>query len=154
MILWRPYYDSIEELPLYNWLNLNKGEYRYLLKPFYFQFVSRLKETEKRKERWFKLYDEYIEKIGITDDYKELLQAMKRHGDAICAYMENPNTLNKVNLQVAELGIQEISSGEKGKFSEFVAMVEKYLGFQLNLKEISVERFYAYVELIKKDKNG
>lgn len=127
---------------------------KYLLRPFYAGFVSRLKETEKRKERWFKLYDEYIEKIGLTDDYKELLSAMKKHGKAICDYMENPNTLNKVNLQVAELNMQEISSGDKGKFSEFVAMVEKYLGFPINLKEISVERFYAYVELMKKERNG
>lgn len=139
---------------MHNWLKLNAGEYKYLLKPFWIGFVSKLKETESRRNRWFRIYDEYIEKIGLTDDYKELLQAMQKHGKSIADFIQDPNGLNKANMQIAELEMKEITSAEKGKFSEFVAMVEKFLGFQINLKEISVERFYAYVEIMKKENNG
>lgn len=153
MIYLKPYYNSIEELPMFNWLKLNSGEYKYLLKPFWLSMVERMKETPKRKARWFALYDQYINEIGLTEDYKELLRAMKKHGLACVRYIQNPTSLNATKMAAAESEIQDLSKGEKGKFEEFVAMVEKYMGIPVNLKKISVKRFYAYVEIMKKE-NG
>ena len=41
--------------------------------------------------------------------------------------------------------------GKGGRFSEFVASVEKYMGIAIDLNNITVDKFYSYVKLMEKE---
>lgn len=141
-------YSTIDELPMYNWLEITKGDFGWL-------FVEYRKPTKRETkwltEVWTKIYDQYIEKVGLTDDYLDLLEAMRKCTLAICRNALKPSSLNATREAEARQSLEKMTSGETGKFSDFVAMVEKYMGFRLNLKEISVESFYSYVSIMKKE---
>lgn len=141
-------FSTIDTLPMHNWLEITKGDLGWL-------FVEYRKPTKREMkwlgDVWVKIYDQYIEKIGLTDDYIDLLEAMKKCTIAICRNALNPSSLNATREAEARQNLERMTSGETGKFSEFVALVEKYMGFRLNLKEISVESFYSYVSIMKKE---
>ncbi len=148
-LLKKPYYESINDLPMHNWLELNKGKYEYLLKPFWFFWVERLKETPGRKLKWQALYDQFIKEIGLPDDFVELLRIMEKHRAAILENIISPTNLTKTRLLDYEGQVKNYGQKEGGKFTEFVAAVEKYMGVPIDLKNISVLKFYSCVALMQ-----
>lgn len=148
----KPYYETIDELPMRNWLECNKGNFGYL-----YREPKDIKLNDKVRELWQKLYDEFILEIGLTPDYLDLLSAMKRHGLAIIDWMVKQDSLSKTKMAAAESEIESMvqSGGKGGKFSHFVASVEKYMGIQIDLNVVSVTKFYSYVKLMEQEvKNG
>ena len=141
-------YSSISELPMYNWLEITKGNMGFLFLKYQ---KPRKIDAKRLTEAWTKIYDQYIEKVGLTEDYIDLLEAMRKCTIAICRNALTPSSLNATREAEARDILDKMTSGEAGKFSEFVALVEKYMGFRLDLKDVSVESFYSYVGIMKKE---
>lgn len=140
-------YKSISDMPMHNWLECNKGN----LGALYLDPIT-VKPNKELFELWTKIYDEYIEKIGLTPDYVELLEAMKKYTDMVCNYIEKPNSLNGTKLAAAKDVVEMLSNPSgNGKFTEFVAAIEKYMGIAIDLHTITVERFYSYVKLMERE---
>jgi hypothetical protein len=144
-------YSGIEDLPMYNWLELTKqgtplSDAGYLLVTY-----KKVTPTVELKVLWTKIYDQYIKEIGLTPDYRALLEAMKQCTQAMIDSALEPSSLNATKEARAKKIIELMTTGKVGKFSEFVAAVEKYMGLRVDLKTISVERFYSYVGLMQKE---
>lgn len=132
---------------MFNWIELNKGDLGWL-----FVAYRKVKHTDKLEKYWEMLYDEYINEIGLTDDFVELIEAMKRATILIVDAIQHPTSLNVTKAEAAKELVERLSTGGKDtKFGEFVAAVEKYMGIPINFKTISVERFYSYVRLMEKE---
>lgn len=141
-------YSTIDELPMLNWLECSKGNFGYL----YVKYRNPTRLGLPRLMRvWETIYNQYIKEIGLTEDYEELLEAMRKCTLAICKNALTPSSLNATREAEARKRVELLSSGEGGKFAEFVAAIEKYMGFKLDLREVSVSKFYAYVALMKKE---
>lgn len=131
------------------WLGVNRGDmgflfvkYRKVAKPYPGNLVK----------LWDKIYDEYIAQVGLTDEYLDMMDSMQKLTEALIEATLKPTSLNKTRLASAQAEYDMNSSPSgNGSFAEFVAGVEHYLGFQLNLNEVSVGRFYAYVKVMKRE---
>lgn len=140
-------YLSIYDLPMANWLECNKGNLGYL-----YHRPKKVNVNKSLIDLWTKIYDQYIAEVGLTDDYVELLEAMKKWTIRACEYIENPNSLNGTKEAEAKDLVESLSNvGKGGRFSEFVASVEKYMGIAIDLNNITVDKFYSYVKLMEKE---
>ena len=147
IMLFTKKYLSISDLPMYNWLECNKGNLGYL-----YHKPKKVEANKSLIDLWTKIYDEYIKEIGLTDDYVELLEAMKKWTIAACDYMIETNSLNGTKEAEAKDLLESLTNKSAGgKFAEFVAAIEKYMGIPIDLHKITVEKFYSYVKLMEKE---
>jgi len=147
------YYESIDELPIYNWRKINEtNDLKYLLK-------QKCGLTKKKflilQQAWEKLYDNFLDTFGINDDFKKVME-LKRDILVLKINMQmdkDPFIINFIEMKEVELNAI-IKSGESGiSFNEIKAHVAKFMGFAINEKETSTRDYYTYVELFKKE-NG
>ena len=76
------FYKSIEDIPLFNWVKVNAGEMNFLL-------INKedSASNEELSEAWDILFDDYIEKRGLSKSYKQLLNVMKKKAILECDYI-------------------------------------------------------------------
>lgn len=134
---------------MWNWLELNRGNMGWL----YLKYRDVKKPNKKHEKAFEILYDQYIERIGLTKDYVELLETMKQHAEAIFDWIVNKDTLSYTVKEELKIALDQMMKGEKSNstFMQFVTAVEKYQGVEIDLKRISVEKFYSIVKNLENE---
>lgn len=149
------YYSSLDDLPIFNWRMINeKNDLEFLLKK---KKKLTEKEQEKLKEVFEIIYDSFIDAWGISDQYRRILE-LKRDIAVLQArmFLEKDRSI-KTEIRIADHELNMLlNKNENGKqsFSEVKAYVDKFMGFRINAHETSVNEYYGYLELMKKQNNG
>ena len=142
------FYTTIEDMPIYNWFKVNStGDLRFVL------IKHRTKyDTIKAKESFESLYSEYIDVFGISDSYVKVLELKARIAELRIdkAITEDSFIQNFINM--AEMDLKDLySQTNKTNTNEVKVHLEKYLGFRLNEKEVSVKEYYTYLNVMSTD---
>lgn len=122
---------------------------------YVYRDYEKRKECRESREIYNKISDQFFNKYGFTDDFKEYLASTKRIllKKLDCYLSENRAGLTIVKLEEKEL---DAKYSEKVKDSDYWGMVsslEQSIGFQINTKEMSMDRFYSHLNIqIKKNK--
>tara|TARA_R110000803_G_scaffold98237_2_gene166392 strand:+ start:128 stop:565 length:438 start_codon:yes stop_codon:yes gene_type:complete len=137
------YYNSITELPIYNFDVMCKtGDVSYLLKDGKDSFPEDIDEIA----LWSDLYNEFLETFGLSDKFKKYLKlrakATKLYKEALVDGHTHKITFAKLADMEAIDAIQEVDGGDLSKTS---ASLSKFYGFRINPMEISVKEYYSYV---------
>jgi hypothetical protein len=143
-------YESIEDFPVYNWFKcIETKDYSCCL-----MNVKQYKPTllVKCEEQFNKLYLEFIDTFGISKDLREIIELQKQIL-ALKIELKLGKRTAQTFLTIKELELDEKMETEKPKTNLHKVAIEKYLGFRLNLKEVTVKEYYNYLEAIKTD-NG
>lgn len=146
-------YQSIEELPIWNFDKMMKGEtLKYICKD-----PNKYKEDEqtliKAGEQWIKLYDEYLAHFGLSTSYEKILsQEDKITRLIIQRWLKEDKSLETI-IKIEQGKLNELNGKKKNSstFEEDVAVIEKYRGIGIDVKKTSVKMFYTYVKLMEKD---
>jgi hypothetical protein len=150
------YYKGIDDLPIWNFDILCKGEerdYQYLLKDIEDEFP----EDIDKEELWITIYDEYLKTYGLGEDYKEYCRLIRKASQAYHkVYFKNqPHqiTFGEIFTAQAEQLIRNIEGGD---LSVTCASLTKYMGIRINPMKTSVREFNSYIEIAKREseKNG
>lgn len=148
-------YKSINELPVKNWVELNKGDLSYLFINRTFGkvmlYIRGKKYLNKLNQVWETIYDEFIKEVGLTKEFKQTLELMKKVTLLKCENALNPKSITATRLAEAEESLESMTKEEKGNFELFLASVEKYMGIRVDLAKIAVARFYSYVKLMERE---
>lgn len=145
-------YTDIDEMPIYNWFKVhNTGDYSYVLVKKRKVFKTELKQLD---AAWRNLYDQYINEFGFSDSFLSILEKKQEiallqiekaeTGDAIY------NTL--IKLKQAELQRKEADQEKGMSFYEIKAHAEKKIGFQIDIRKMSVLEFYTTLKTIENAK--
>ena len=167
------FYDSIENLPVSVWFKIQKkGDTLLLAKntnlfialfflgliPVYnlhwclmlawagLWFIGAKLEVIISKYIYTNIYNEFIEKIGLTKDFLEYINAIKQLGMMQCTWIENPTPILKTEIAQKTIEIQNMLNKEEVKHNEIVAAVSKATGFRINPNEVTVLEFYSYIK--------
>lgn len=143
-------YKNASELPIWNyWQVINTGEVEYLIES------GKLSDDKKQRQKdlaelakiWdgieVELYDIFVK----DPDYITSLIEEKQYLYRIINAAIEPNAYNNL--------LKEVAENEKNKESEpfdyegSLAVLEKYLGFTINDKQMSVKRYYTHLRLMK-----
>jgi len=141
------YYQSIDEIPLFNWQKCLNGELKYV--------HLELKEEADNQEAFNKLYDEFLQKRGVNKEYKKYLDILKKKALLQCEFL-----ITKDNFKLTQIEIEDAKIVSLQKTSESGLSIEKtliylgkWLGYRLDWKVISVTEFYSIMEEYEKQSN-
>lgn len=144
------YYKSIEEMPIFNWLKVQeKNDLRYVLKKYRDATKGELGQLQVAVQL---MKNEYIDTFGISEEYKKLLVL----DDQIrILEIEYVTTGDRSKLTMIEYKSRQlkanIKTGVKADSGTVKIYVSKYMGFQVNFKEMSVKEFYSILREVVKE---
>lgn len=141
-------YESIDEMPIFNWFKcIENKDYLYCAKD------AKKANLEACKIAFSVLYEEYIDTFGINKQLGEIIdlqnQILVLKIDLI---LSNDNTI-KTFIELKELELEAVLNVKQTKTNFAKIAIEKYLGFRINEKEVTVKEYYDYLLAIQED-NG
>lgn len=150
MRLYKDSYKSIDDLPIYNWNEIHRtGNLVYLLRE-----RKKLNEFEKVSlgRRWTKIYDEYIKHFGFSETFIKVIEKQMYIAELMIEKAETGDKTINTFIEIERRALEKLKekTGD-GDFYESKAMMEKQLGFTIDVKKCSVVEFYSYIKSIEKD---
>lgn len=144
------YYKNLDELPVFNWFKLQEtNDLAFLLlkkRKCSKTEISRLENVVRQ------LTDEYIDTFGISDEFRNILE-LKR--DLLVKKIDlllTGKRINKTFIAVLEDKLKAaLNTKYKSDTASVSVYVSKYMGYQVNMKTISVKEFYSIINEIKKE---
>lgn len=100
-------------------------------------------------DTWSKLYTEYLEEFGVSDQYKSYIQAKCEECVHEIEAATGGGSLHKTLAQLSKLeaeAIEEKSSGNNSNIYELSAILSKKMSFRVDPKEVTVVEFYNYLK--------
>lgn len=139
-------YTTIEDFPAYNWFKcVEYKDYKYTLIDEK-EYKDELKEE--CEDAFNKLYCEFIDTFGISKELGDIVNLQNQ-----ILVLEIDLSLGKKTaktfLNIKKLELEEKLNVEKPKTNLHKVAIEKYLGFRLNLKEVTTLEYYNYLEALK-----
>ena len=113
----------------------------------------RCQTTQACQIKFSELYDEYIDTFGISQQLNDILSLQNE-----ILVLKIDLTLTKDNgiktfIELKELELADKLNVKQSKTNTAKVAIEKYLGFRINEKEVTVKEYYDYLQAIKED-NG
>ena len=135
-------FNSIDELPIWNWWKCSEtSNLVYLHKNSDYK-----KEDFSLFELWEDLNNQYFDEFGIGDRLIELMRLKKKWIIKKADYLLNENRFALTELDIIEAEMQDnADSGSRAKNSDTIIFLEEKLGREINPKEISVKKYYDYI---------
>lgn len=141
---------SGDTLPIWNyWMLTKEGKLDYLLKEG--STLSNFKDQRSKQlkqlaEAWEVISDE-MNDVFVKDP--DFVTSLIKEKDYIYKKIDatlNPTALTKLKLQVAE---KDRESESEFDYHTSIAILEKYLGFSIDDRKMSVKKYYTHLRLMK-----
>jgi len=150
------YYQSIDEMMLYNWIKIIEGDKTYCRKNL------NVGTKQKDEEAFQLLNDEYIKKFGLSKYYKHLLAAIKEKALAEIQYALTKDRHQLTVIEIKTLDLENIMKGGHNGLSieQMLIHLGRWMGTWLSSKELTVTEYFLMIEEYKKsnekilDKHG
>jgi hypothetical protein len=139
-------YKSLEELPIYNWDKcVRSGELKYLL------LDPNLKCDVDLLELFMKFHQDYLDIFGANEESERYLSLLKQkihHIEQIILGVKfHKNYLKIVDFEIEAI---EKKKGDSQDLFDICAILSKFMGFQLDVKKVTVIDYYKYIKLLEK----
>lgn len=148
------YYDSIDEISMYNWRKCISGDKRYT------RINIEIGDEKQDLDAWKRIYDTYLSLFGLSKQYKEYLSKQSAYIRALKKYAISGDDFDKndVNVLRAELDKMErdFSGDGSSSLDDVIVYVSKWLGGGfIDEKKTTVRQFYtAYNKMIEHGKEN
>lgn len=136
-------YTSIDDLPIKIWFKIHDtGDLSILClnEPIYFDGLELIFE---------KIYNEFIEKFGFSDEYLSDLASKKRlanlQADLIITGQRHFKTMIAIEKEIMK---QNALDYQKNDLDSTLAKMSKYYGFKLSSRDLTVTEYYSYINNI------
>jgi hypothetical protein len=139
------YYTTIEDLPVYNWNKIIEAQkYNYiLLNPLQKDY-----NVNECKNQFAVLYEEFIDTFGINEQLRGIIE------------LQNEITIYKIDIALGSKSLEALLKLTQSKLKKKLekkeskgnltkVYIEKFLGFRLNEKEVTVYEYYNYIKALE-----
>lgn len=151
MKLYQKVFRDIDEMPIYNWNKIHEtGDLKYLIKD---GFKAESYEIRFLLRRWKKIYEQYVNRFGFSDDFLSILELEKNIALLKIEKAERGDENIQTFIEIDEIKLQKKKSelnSVKSDFFDIKAGVESSLGFHIDPKKCTVVEFYSYIKTLKK----
>jgi hypothetical protein len=142
-------YETIDELPIKLWFDVHKtGNYGLLLKDIREVNTEELKQLF---ETWEKIYNQYIERFGLSPEFLEDLELQmeiaKEKAEFIITGQRHLRTMYRIKEE--ELASNQKGTQEPLELEALLAKMSKHYGFKLNSQELTTAQYYGYLKSVK-----
>jgi len=126
--------------------------YIYILKSY-----KKLPSTGKDMgQKWKDLYNEYILEFGINERYKDYLNKRREIAILKCDQVITDDKTIETFIEIKEIDLKEmLDSKEQARFIDVLTTIEKFIGFPVDSRCVSVLKYYSYLRNLERaSKNG
>jgi hypothetical protein len=142
----KSYFDSIKDIILENWWQVQMGNLKYTRKNIN---IGTKKQDEKAYER---INDSYIMEFGIDKTQKEIIELQRRIAILQCDFVIEEQRFLQNEIKRLQKEILALLTNTNGQDRDgLVIHLEKWLGFRINEKEITANKFYKIVREFEKE---
>lgn len=138
----KSYYESVEDMPLYNWHKCINGD-------FYYARVDEKQIDLPECENVFKkIYESYMNTFGIDKRYKERVDIIKKIALLQCDYLISKDQfkLTQIEVENAKLDFFKADTSNNVTLQTTLIHLSKWLGYRLDWKQVSVYEYYTLLE--------
>jgi hypothetical protein len=140
-------FRSIDELPIKIWFDIHSsGDYRLLLKGI----TKEECDFERLYDYWKELYNEYIERFGLSESFLENLnlqiEIAKLKADLLITGKRHLRTIIKIKEEELNYGNTRVK--KPLGLEELLARMSKFYSFKLESKELTVTQYYSYLNVV------
>jgi len=144
----KDYFNSIEELPIYNWWKI--AETANLI--WLHKNADYTKEDYSLVSLWNSLQNEYLDTFGITSEFEQILKLKKKWIITKSDYLLTNERFKLTELDMIEAEINEsMNSKITVDKDDTVIMLETKLNRELNPHKVSVKKYYNYINYFSKN---
>lgn len=141
-------YSELYDMPLLNWERCLEGEFMFIREK-----RSKQYDTDDIKA-FYVLYNKYIKKYGLGDDYNKYLEYQENYIELCAIYIDTGNERVLNDIAITKAKMEEIKpSNEKGMtIGQVVSMLSKWRGGAwISKKDISVEEYKDLLDLYERE---
>jgi hypothetical protein len=145
------FYESIEDMPLYNWNKCMSGDY------YYVRVDEKQLDLPSCEKAFKKLYDSYFEIFGIDKKYKEQIEVIKKIALLQCDYLITRDEFKITQIEVENAKLEMVKTGISSNVTLQTTLIylSKWIGYRLDWKQVTVYEYYTLLEESSKQaKNG
>ena len=145
------FYESIEDMPLYNWNKCMSGDY------YYVRVDEKQLDLPSCEKAFKKLYDSYFEIFGIDKKYKEQIEVIKKIALLQCDYLITRDEFKITQIEVENAKLEMVKTGSSSNVTLQTTLIylSKWIGYRLDWKQVTVYEYYTLLEESSKQaKNG
>lgn len=145
-MIYRTLYHTLDELPIYNWVEFNKTGNKSLLvkKPG----VLWPRDTDAVIDT---LMDSYYKAYGKTPEFIQYLKDLKDLTMMQCDNILLPDAATEIYIIDAQNRIKTRGQAVEDDFNTQVAAVSKFMGgMYIDTRVVTVTEFYGYIKLMEK----
>jgi hypothetical protein len=137
------FYKSIDEIPLYNWVQINDGNMNFLQKD-----QSLTYPKNEVDEAWNDLFDDYLNKRGLGKTYKKFLEVMRKKTVLECEYIISGDEFKKTQIEVEKHNLELLAKKENDDMttSKSLIFLSKWIGYRLDWKVITLNEYFIILE--------
>lgn len=143
------HYKTIDTLPIYNWMKIHEtGDLEFLLQVR--QVVSK-RDFKYLEKVWKDLYHEYVKQFGYSDTFVEQMEKRREIAMMKIRMMVNEDRSINTFIRIAEKELEEMESDGNMDFFTGKSLLEKSLGFHIDVHKVSVAEYYSHFQVINKE---
>lgn len=137
------YYKSIDELPVLNyWKIMSTGSMEWLI-------VSGQPLQTELLKAWDNIEEELLDIYAADKDYINQIQKEKLYYLNKIETALNPTAHNKITLAIEDRQREEQKDSKPFDFYRSVALLSKFMGYNIQPEVISTRMYYANLYLLK-----
>ncbi len=132
------YYNSIDTMPTFNYLKVVDEDN--------ITFMIRKKGLFGNHERAFEnIQRQLVDRFGLSESFIEIIELQKEIIALKCEVAISGDKFNNTFIRIHEEELKQKLEQKSLKSNELKILIEKWIGFKLNLHEISVSEWFSYL---------
>ena len=146
------YYLELDEIPLYNFVKCQKGNYEFIRK-------GESGTNEQDEIHWLDIYDQYIKAFGLGKLHTKMLEAMRKKAILQCDYVKTRDAfkITLIDMQIVKLNGMLSNGGSGITIEQTLIHLSKWMGHWIDIKKIKAKEYFNLVrefERYNKQSNG
>jgi hypothetical protein len=143
------YYESIDDMKLYNWIKCQAGELKYAR-------IEGKGTSRQDKMAWERIYDSYLQEYGLTGLHKKAMMLMKEIALIRLEYVitQDRRKLTDAEIKFTRMQTMLENSGVNVTIDQTLIHLSKWLGTFLDSKNITVRQYFNLIEEYGKANKG
>lgn len=132
------YYDSIDTMPTFNYLKVVDEDN--------ITFMIRKKGLFGNHEKAFEnIQRQLVDRFGLSESFIEIIELQKEIIALKCEVAISGDKFNNTFIRIHEEELKQKLEQKSLKSNELKILIEKWIGFKLNLHELSVSEWFSYL---------
>jgi VIT1/CCC1 family predicted Fe2+/Mn2+ transporter len=132
------YFNSIDEMPIHNYLKVVDGNLKFLVvkRGIFGDAIKAFEDIQRQ----------LVDRFGISENFAEILELRREICELQCEVAITENRFQNTFIRIKEQELEQLLAIKGSTNEELKTIIEKWLGFKLNLQQISVVEWFTYLK--------